>query len=56
MKWKGEKYQQIKHVIFDLMRMKLDKEDSARVTVKQLSDAIDEMIEKVTRIADESRK
>lgn len=47
MNWKGDKYKELKWMIFDLIKTNLTVEDSEKITVKKVSNSIDEMFEKL---------
>lgn len=48
MKWNDDSYQNLKHDIFEILRIELPEKDAEKVTIRQIFDAIDEMIEKLT--------
>ncbi len=53
MKWDRDPYHDLKWGIFDLIRIKLKEEHAEKITAKQVIDAIEEMIAKLTSISND---
>jgi hypothetical protein len=53
MKWDGDPNKDLKWNIFDILRIKLPEKDADKITVRQIVDAIDEMVDKLTSISNE---
>ena len=49
MKWDNDPNKQLKRDIFDILKIRLPKENAEKITIKQVFDAIDEMIDKLAR-------
>lgn len=47
MKWKNDKYKDLKYLIFDVLRKELTVHDSELITIKRLTDSIDLMFDKL---------
>jgi hypothetical protein len=54
MKWDGDANQQLKQNIFDILRIGLSEEHSNKITIRQVFDAIDEMIDKLIKVKNDN--
>jgi len=50
MKWDNDRYKFLKQTIFDIIRVELIEEDAARITIRELCDSIDQMIDKLIKV------
>lgn len=49
MKWHGQPYQQLKQDIFDLLRAQLLEEHARKISLKQVFQAIDHMLDELIK-------
>jgi len=49
MKWDGDPYQAIKQTIFDVIRNEIPEPLAYKITIRQLTDAIDNMINELVK-------
>jgi hypothetical protein len=49
MKWENDPHQMIKHTIFDIIRKDLPEDLAAKITIRQLTDAIDYMMRELLK-------
>ena len=53
MKWDNDPIKELKWELFEMLRLRLPEDCASKVTVKQLANAIDEMIDKLTKSDEE---
>jgi hypothetical protein len=49
MKWDNDPYQVIKQTVFDIIRTEIPKDLAYKITIRQLTDAIDHMMEELVK-------
>lgn len=49
MKWENDPYKELKYAIFELMREDLSEEHANKLSIKELFDAIDSLLDRITK-------
>lgn len=48
MKWKDDRYKNLKYEVYEIIRLGLENCDAEKITLRHLTDSIDEFFDKLT--------